>query len=280
MIVTLFGCYGLTQQTKLEETLYLGLPQITRIDDGTCNSKGDFKIKGYFNYELEERKKEIFEDKEVSEPNLIIPETVVYDTFYYAGISYQPEKSVGFDFLYSFNSVIGLGFGFDYASKEINNVVDTAGIDRYTSILFGIHPRITRNKGIVSLSYQPEFLFGMSTYKLNEYRITESETSFLGTSDKKKFYLGFNQSGTLRVDPIEYIGFFGGVQHTYKPYFIKSDNYTNRHNLIFYIGVGSEIIDMINWSIYFAKPNNLYSSEVDQPISLGFSAGINLKSQK
>lgn len=280
LISTLFGCYTLSTKNKLEESHYLGLSEITRVDDGSANSKGNFRVNGYFNYELKDRDTEVFNDTEIVEFNYLIPETISYDTIYHRNINYHTNRSVGFDFSYSFNSLIGMGINFDYASKSknTNNVISEE--ERYSNVLVGIYPRLTYNKEIVTIAYRPEFVLGISNIKLNNFDITPYEITLIESDQLKRFHFNFHQFGSIRVDPIEYVGIFGGVKHLYKPYIIREKDFLYRHSLVLYAGVGSQFLDLINFSIYLAKPYEFYSSKSDLPASIGFSAGINLNTKK
>lgn len=275
------GCLSPVTINKTEEVRFSGIPEVTRVDNGTANVEGRLRLGGYFSSKIDDPRREIY--KEISADTSDWDEDVTIVD--YRSIMYEPKGSFGADITYSFSEFFGLGGQLDYSSVNFKSAIDSSVGDDLNMVRIGVNGRFTTSNKYVSGGYRPEFYWGKFKGIKKEYDgIVGSVDSVLTLTSRdiyNKFFISFEQSVFLRVSPIEMVGMFVGFRHSVKPYAVAHDDCLYRNSFLFYGGVGAELLDMISLNFYAGVPVITENATMDEPpVSLGGSIGLMFNSKK
>lgn len=274
LIIVLFvfnGCYNNVLINRKEETHFVGMLPITRVDNGLGNSKGEIRVDGYYNYELENKNAFLSFDTTFHSDITLFNKDTINTTTCYKSTKYQAKRSFGADITYSVNDIFGVGGQFDFVGGSFQDIIDSSEENTLTSFQGGFHCRLTYNQKLFSFGYRPELLLGFSNGE--KYEINDTLESYLN-EEFSKYFLSMDHSLFFRISPTKFTGFYSGVKYTFKPNGIMMDANYNANFLSFYGGVGAEIMNMISLNVFFAKPFLIDDPNIEQSPTLGFTIGF------
>lgn len=260
------GCSPNYTLNKTEEVGFAGIPEVTRIDNGTKNTEGKLRIGGYYTAKMDDPGKSVYK-KTVIDTNSF-NEISITD---YRSVMYEPKGSFGADLTYSFNDFFGIGPQMDFASVRFGLPTDSILEDQLNMFRMGVHGRFTSSNKYVTVGYRPELYFG----KFEGLQKTYDENLILLENEIfHKAFIAFDHSVFVRVSPIEMVGAFVGFRHSYKPYAIIDNNCLHRSDFLFYGGASVELLDMVSIGLHVATPVIVENYASARDVSVGGSIGI------
>lgn len=265
------GCAPSYTLNKTEEVGFAGIPEVTRIENGTENVEGRLRIGGYYSAKVDDPGKDIY--KQVVQDTNSFNEVTITD---YRSVMYEPKGSFGADLTYSFSDFFGIGGQMDFASVRFGLPSDSLIGDELNMFRMGVHGRFTTSNQFITVGYRPELFWGkfeglQKTYN-DEMILIENEIFH-------KAFISFDHTVFLRVSPIEMFGIFTGFRHSVKPYAIIDDDCLHRSNFLFYGGVGTELLKMVSLNFHVATPIIVDNYSSKRPVSVGGSIGIMFNSR-
>ncbi len=265
------GCSPSYTLNKTEEVGFAGIPEVTRLDNGTENVDGRLRLGGYYSAKVDDPGKRVYK-KTVADTGALGKVTITD----YRSVMYEPKGSFGADLTYSFSDFFGMGGQMDFTSVRFGLPNDSLIGDELNMFRMGVHGRFTTSNKFVSVGYRPELFWG----KFEGLQKTYDDSMVLVENEIfHKAFISFDHSVFLRVSPIEMFGVFAGFRHSVKPYAIIDENCLNRSTFLFYGGVGTELLNMISLNMHIATPVIVENYSNVRPISIGGSIGIMFNSK-
>ncbi len=266
LLAGLNGCLSPVTVSKTQEVRFAGIPEVTAVDNGVANKKGQVRMAGHFSYKIDE-------------PQIQVYRKTVVDTHFFNDITitnhrsvfYEPKGSIGAECTYSFSNHAALGGQFGFASVNFSSLSDSIMHNEYSMFRTGIHGRFTKNQHWVSVGYRPELFIGSfhGTRKQYDSAMVLDEEEWI-----RKIFIAFEQSAFVRVSPIEMAGVFLGFKHSVKPVGVIDKWSVHKNHFHFYGGISAELLTMVSLNVYGSIPITIENQNRDIPASIGASIGI------